>query len=55
MATTTLVSLAEYLSTTYEPDVEYVHGVIEERQVGESRLSSGLRRSGSSPTTELIS
>src|ERR1700733_7107495 len=37
---TTLVSLGEYLSTTYEPDAEYVHGVIEERQPGEYDHSS---------------
>jgi Uma2 family endonuclease len=30
-----LVSLGEYLHTSYEPDAEYVDGVIEERNVGE--------------------
>jgi Uma2 family endonuclease len=30
-----LVSLGEYLHTDYEPDAEYVDGVIEERNVGE--------------------
>jgi Uma2 family endonuclease len=33
---TTLVSIGEYLKTThYEPDAEYVDGVIEERPMGE--------------------
>ncbi len=32
---TTLVSVEEYLRTSYEPDAEYVDGVIEERPVGE--------------------
>jgi Uma2 family endonuclease len=32
---TTLVSLGEYLKTSYEPDAEYVDGVIEERPMGE--------------------
>jgi len=41
MATTsTLVPLSEYLSTSYEPDAEYVDGVIEERSVGEYSHSS---------------
>ena|SRR5579871_75894 len=37
MATTTAapVSVEEYLSTTYEPDVEYVDGYLEERNLGE--------------------
>jgi Uma2 family endonuclease len=35
MATGTLVSVKEYLSTSYDPDVDYVDGVIEERNVGE--------------------
>ena len=30
----TLVSLEEYLHTTYRPDVEYVDGVLVERNVG---------------------
>jgi len=38
--TTTLISLGEYLRTTYEPDPEYVHGVVEERQLGEYDHSS---------------
>jgi Uma2 family endonuclease len=30
-----LVSLAEYLATSYDPDVEYVDGVLVERNVGD--------------------
>jgi Uma2 family endonuclease len=37
---TTLVSLGEYLKTTYEPDAEYVDGIIEERPMGEYDHSS---------------
>jgi hypothetical protein len=32
---TTLTSLAEYLSTTYHPDRDYVDGQLEERNDGE--------------------
>jgi Uma2 family endonuclease len=35
MSTATLVSLEEYLKTSYEPDCDYVEGVLEERNVGE--------------------
>lgn len=35
MATTTHISLEEYLKTDFEPDAEYVDGEIEERNVGE--------------------
>jgi len=35
MASATLVSVAEYLSTTYDPDCEYLDGVIVERNLGE--------------------
>src|SRR6266851_5267753 len=35
MGTGTLVSVEEYLSTTYHPDREYVAGVVLERNVGE--------------------
>ncbi len=35
----TLVSVEEYLRTSYEPDAEYVDGVIEERPMGEGRHS----------------
>jgi len=31
----TLVSLEEYLNTSYDPDVEYVDGVLVERNVGD--------------------
>ena len=34
MGATTLVSLAEYLNTSYEPDQEFVDGVLVERNVG---------------------
>jgi Uma2 family endonuclease len=37
---TTPVSIGEYLKTSYEPDAEYVDGVIEERNVGEYDHSS---------------
>jgi Uma2 family endonuclease len=36
MATTHLISIDEYLSSDYEPDVDYVDGRIEERNVGET-------------------
>jgi Uma2 family endonuclease len=35
MAAATLVSVAEYLTGDYEPDCDYVDGVLEERNVGE--------------------
>jgi Uma2 family endonuclease len=35
MSVGTLVSLEEYLNTSYDPDVEYVDGVLEERNVGD--------------------
>lgn len=35
MASATLVSVEEYLSTSYDPDVEYVEGELVERHVGE--------------------
>ena len=40
MATTSLVSVEEYLRSTYEPDAEYVDGVIEERATGEDEHSA---------------
>ncbi|HXB74083.1 MAG TPA: Uma2 family endonuclease [Candidatus Acidoferrales bacterium] len=43
MATGSLVSIQEYLSTTYRPDCDYVDGVVLERNLGEydhSRLQS---------------
>jgi Uma2 family endonuclease len=36
----TLVSVAEYLSTSYEPDCEYLEGVVVERNWGERDHSS---------------
>jgi Uma2 family endonuclease len=35
MATSTHISLEQYLNTAYEPDAEYVDGEVEERNVGE--------------------
>jgi Uma2 family endonuclease len=35
MPRATLVSIEEYLSSSYEPDCDYVDGVIEERNLGE--------------------
>ncbi len=42
MATTTaaLVSVEEYLKSSYEPDAEYVDGMIEERPMGENQHSA---------------
>ncbi|MGA3370889.1 MAG: Uma2 family endonuclease [Terracidiphilus sp.] len=34
MATATLIPLETYLTTSYEPDVDYVDGVLEDRNVG---------------------
>jgi Uma2 family endonuclease len=39
MAVGTLISVEEYLRTSYDPDVEYIDGVIEERNVGEREHS----------------
>jgi Uma2 family endonuclease len=35
MAVETLISVDEYLNTSYDPDVEYVDGVLVERNVGD--------------------
>lgn len=35
MATSTLISVEEYLKTVYRPDCDYVDGVVEERNLGE--------------------
>ena len=35
MATATQISLETYLTTSYEPDVDYVDGMLEDRNVGE--------------------
>ncbi len=40
MATTSLVSVEDYLKTSYEPDAEYVDGVIEERPMGQWQHSA---------------
>ena len=37
---TTLVSISDYLATTYRPDAEYIDGVIVERNLGEYEHSS---------------
>ena len=36
METGALVSINEYLSTSYDPDCDFVDGVIEERNLGEN-------------------
>lgn len=40
MGTTTLVSVGEYLASDYEPDRDYVDGVLEERNRGETPHAS---------------
>jgi hypothetical protein len=43
--TPTLVSVAEYLATSYRPDREYIDGIVEERHLGEyghANLQSAL-------------
>src|SRR6266545_173025 len=35
MGVDTLISVEEYLNTSYDPDVEYVDGVLEARHVGD--------------------
>jgi Uma2 family endonuclease len=42
MGATTLISLGEYLSTTYEPDMEFVDGALVRRNVG-TKLHSWLQ------------
>jgi Uma2 family endonuclease len=45
MATGSLVSVREYLSTSYRPDCDYIDGVVLERNVGEkshSQLQSAI-------------
>jgi Uma2 family endonuclease len=47
MGAATLVSVEEYLNTSYRPDCDYVDGVVEERNLGErdqSRLQHRLER-----------
>jgi Uma2 family endonuclease len=36
METTTLIAVEEYLRTSYDPDMDYVDGVLEERNLGEA-------------------
>jgi Uma2 family endonuclease len=43
MATTTHISLEEYLRTPFEPDAEYVRGEIQERAMGEYEHSAVQR------------
>jgi Uma2 family endonuclease len=43
MGTTTLIPVEEYLDSSYSPDVEYVDGVLIERNVG-TKLHSRLQR-----------
>ena len=35
MSVETLISVEEYLNTSYDPDMEYVDGVLVERNVGD--------------------
>jgi Uma2 family endonuclease len=44
MSIATGVSLEEYLHTEYEPDCDYVDGVLEDRNVGKKRHSRTQRR-----------
>jgi len=47
MATGSLVSVGEYLSTSYRPDCDYVDGVVLERKLGEkshARLQAAIWR-----------
>jgi Uma2 family endonuclease len=44
MAAGTLVSLDEYLNTSYKPDCDYVDGEIQERNLGEKDHSKAQRR-----------
>lgn len=43
MSTATLISVEEYLSTSYDPDMEYVDGVLVETNVGDL-LHSAVQR-----------
>ena len=46
MATGTLVSMEEYLSTSYRPDREYVDALILERNLGEEEIAGLCRLAG---------
>ena len=39
----TLLSIDQYLNTTYRPDVDFVDGYIEERNLGETDTQSYRR------------
>lgn len=39
MATSALIPVSEYLSTSYEPDCDYVDGEVQERNLGETEHS----------------
>ena len=39
MATTSQIALSEYLQTTYHPDMEFVDGELQERNVGKTDLA----------------
>ncbi len=38
MGSMTLISLEEYLHTTYRPDCDFLEGVVEERNLGEEEV-----------------
>jgi Uma2 family endonuclease len=44
MSTPTLISVDEYLTTAYSPDVDYVDGTLEERNEGEKPHSKAQRK-----------
>ena len=37
MSTAVHVSLEEYMNTSYEPDCDYVDGILEDRNAGQNR------------------
>ncbi len=62
MATTTLVSLEDYLRTDYDPDVEYIDGQLKEKPVVQwthsnlqVSLSSWSTSTGKSGRSRLVS
>lgn len=44
MATAVLISVEEYLNTSYDPDCDYVDGEVVERNLGETKHSKAQRR-----------
>ena len=44
MSTAVLVSVSEYLEQTYDPDCEYIEGILQERNVGEISHSDAQGR-----------